>query len=72
MSDARSHSPSPRFITVEEFASLARVSRRTIDRYRTERPAGFPTEFDVGRGAVPRPRFKHDEVCRWLDSRALW
>lgn len=60
------------FITVQEFARLARVSRRTIDRYRQNRPTGFPREFDMGRGQSPRPRFKIDEVKRWLDSRALW
>lgn len=59
-------------ITVEEFAALARISRRTLDRYRRARPTGFPAEFDLGRGAVPRPRFKLSEVQTWLDSRALW
>lgn len=59
-------------ITVEEFAGLARISRRTLDRYRRSRPAGFPAEYDLGRGAVPRPRFKLEEVQTWLDSRALW
>lgn len=62
----------PLFITVEEFACLARVSRRTIDRYRQARPLGFPAEYDFGRGSVPRPRFKLDDVRQWLDSRALW
>lgn len=51
---------------------MARVSRRTIDRYRKNRPSGFPTEYDMGRGEVPRPRFRIDEVTKWLDSRALW
>lgn len=60
------------FITVDEFARLARVSRRTIDRYRQRRPDGFPTEYDIGRGAIPRPRFRISDVRAWLDSRALW
>jgi hypothetical protein len=72
MNDGRTHTALPHFITVEEFAKLARVSRRTIDRYRQARPSGFPTEYDIGRGTVPRPRFRFDEVRRWLDSRALW
>lgn len=46
------------FITVTEFANLARMSRRTIDRYRRARPTGFPTEYDLGRGRTARPRFK--------------
>lgn len=62
----------PYFITVREFAELARVSSRTINRYRRSRPSGFPAEYDIGRGRIPRPRFKLDEVQRWLDSRALW
>ena len=60
------------FITVDEFAELARISRRTLNRYRRKRPAGFPTEYDIGRGSTPRPRFKLEEVRSWLDSRALW
>jgi len=67
--------PSPvrlQFITVEEFAEMARVSRRTIDRYRHTRPDGFPHEYDIGRGKIARPRFKLDEVQNWLNSRALW
>lgn len=59
-------------ITVEDFARIARLSRRTIDRYRRARPAGFPREYDLGRGTVPRPRFKLGDVLQWIDSRALW
>lgn len=59
-------------ITVEDFARIARLSRRTIDRYRRARPAGFPREYDLGRGTVPRPRFKLGDVMQWIDSRALW
>lgn len=59
-------------VTVADFARIARVSRRTIDRYRRARPAGFPAEYDLGLGAVPRPRFKLGEVLQWIDSRALW
>jgi predicted DNA-binding transcriptional regulator AlpA len=64
--------PSERFITVEDFARLARLSRRTIDRYRHDRPPGFPKEYDVSRGKVPRPRFKLADVLVWMESRALW
>lgn len=60
------------FLTVEEFARIARVSRRTIDRYRRDRPLGFPKEYDLSRGSVPRPRFKASEVLRWVETRALW
>ena len=61
-----------RFITADDFARIACVSRRTIDRYRIDRPSGFPTEYDVSRGRVPRPRFKLADVLRWVESRALW
>ncbi len=60
------------FLTVEEFARIARVSRRTIDRYRRDRPIGFPREYDLSRGSVPRPRFKVSDVLRWVETRALW
>jgi len=60
------------FLTVEEFARIARVSRRTIDRYRRDRAVGFPKEYDLSRGRVPRPRFKIDDVLRWMETRALW
>lgn len=63
---------SERFITVEDFAKVARLSRRTIDRYRRARPEGFPKEYDVSRGAVPRPRFKLADVLGWMETRALW
>lgn len=60
------------FITVVEFARMARVSRRTLDRYRADRATGFPKEYDVSRGRVPRPRFKLADVLAWMDTRALW
>jgi len=63
------------FITVEEFARAARLSRRQIDRLRRRRPAGFPTEYELGSGTSKDrrcPRFKLVEVRQWLDSRALW
>lgn len=73
---ARAHTDLPvggeRFITVEEFASIARVSRRTIDRYRRDRAMGFPKEYDMSRGKIPRPRFKLGDVLAWMDTRALW
>ena len=63
------------FITVEEFAGMARLSRRQIDRLRRRRPAGFPPEYELGSGGSKYrrcPRFKLVDVRRWLDSRALW
>ena len=71
MSTRMQHALELHFITVAEFARLARVSRRTIDRYRRARPGGFPTEYDMGPGRTALPRFKLDEVLRWLESRAL-
>jgi predicted DNA-binding transcriptional regulator AlpA len=62
-------------ITVEEFAALARLSRRQIDRLRTRRPPGFPREFELGSGGGKFrrcPRFKLVDVEAWLNSRALW
>jgi hypothetical protein len=42
MSEQRSNAlGSAAMITVEEFAALARLSRRQIDRLRRRRPAGF-------------------------------
>lgn len=61
-----------RFISADDFAQIAGVSRRTIDRYRRDRLAGFPKEYDVSRGRVPRPRFRLNDVLVWMDSRALW
>lgn len=60
------------FVSVDDFARLARLSRRTIDRYRRNRPTGFPTEYDLSRGSVPRPRFKLADVIAWIETRALW
>lgn len=59
-----------RFVSVDDFARIARLSRRTIDRYRRARPTGFPTDLSLG--SVPRPRFKLDDILIWLESRALW
>lgn len=62
-------------ITVSEFAELARLSRRQIDRLRARRPSGFPKEYELGTGQSKHrncPRFRLVEVQRWLDSRALW
>jgi len=61
-----------RFITVKDFANLAKLSRRTIDRYRRARPDGFPREYDLSRGRLPQPRFKLADVMRWMETRALW
>lgn len=60
------------FISVEDFARLARLSRLTIDRCRRDRPDGFPKEYDVSRGRVPRPRFKLADILAWMETRALW
>ena len=68
----RAEYPQSYFITRQEFARLSKMSVRTIDRYRKNRPVGFPTEYDVGRGQRCRPRFKLEEVEMWLDSLALW
>ncbi len=64
--------PAERFITATDFAQIAGLSRRTIDRYRHDRPSGFPTESDLSRGRVPRPRFKMTDVLKWMETRALW
>jgi predicted DNA-binding transcriptional regulator AlpA len=76
MSDWRSSSiGNAAMITVEEFAKLARLSRRQIDRLRRRRPPGFPREYELGSGLSKYrrcPRFKLTDVQRWLDSRALW
>lgn len=74
-SDSAEIAGSALFITVEEFAQLAHLSRRQIDRLRQRRPPGFPREYELAStGSRYRrcPRFKLVEVERWLDSRALW
>ncbi len=79
LSNGRGHAgpavPGPDLVTVGEFAALARLSRRQIDRLRALRPAGFPREFELGSGLSKHrrcPRFRLSEVQQWLDSRALW
>ena len=67
--------PAVAMVTVEEFARMARLSRRQVDRLRRRRPAGFPREYELGSGSSKYrrcPRFKLAEVQRWLESRALW
>lgn len=62
-------------VTVTEFAEIARLSRRQIDRLRKRRPEGFPRELELGTGASKHrscPRFRLSDVQRWVDSRALW
>lgn len=62
-------------ITVAEFARLARLSRRQIDRLRQRRAPGFPREYELGSGSSKYrrcPRFRLADVQKWLDSRALW
>ena len=64
-----------RLITVDEFAELARLSRRQVDRFRRRRPEGFPREYELGTGASPFrrcPRFRLSDVRAWLETRALW
>jgi predicted DNA-binding transcriptional regulator AlpA len=66
---------SARLVTVGEFAHLAALSRRQIDRLRKRRPPGFPREFELGSGSSKYrrcPRFRLADINRWLDSRALW
>jgi predicted DNA-binding transcriptional regulator AlpA len=62
-------------ITAEEFARLARLSRRQIDRLRKRRAPGFPREYELGSGSSKHrrcPRFRLRDVQKWLNSRALW
>lgn len=62
-------------ITVEEFAQMVRLSRRQIDRLRSARPSGFPTEYELGSGVSKHgrcPRFKRADVLAWIETRALW
>jgi predicted DNA-binding transcriptional regulator AlpA len=62
-------------ITAEEFARLARLSRRQVDRLRKRRAPGFPREYELGSGSSKYrscPRFRLKDVQQWLDSRALW
>ena len=62
-------------ITTEEFAQLARLSRRQIDRLRKIRSDEFPREFELGSGQSKHrrcPRFRLSEVRAWLETRALW
>lgn len=64
-----------RMITADDFARLARLSRRQIDRLRTRRAPGFPREYELGSGNSKYrrcPRFRLADVQKWLDSRALW
>ena len=63
------------FVTADEFAHLARLSRRQIDRLRKRRPPGFPREYELGSGLSKYrccPRFRRSEVDAWLETRALW
>ena len=67
--------PAQTFITPNEFASIVRLSRRQIDRLRTCRPDGFPTEYELGSGQNKHgrcPRFKLADVLAWMETRALW
>lgn len=62
-------------ITADEFAALAGISRRQIDRLRQRRPPGFPREYELGNGASKYrrcPRFRPEDVQRWLETRACW
>jgi predicted DNA-binding transcriptional regulator AlpA len=63
------------FVTADEFAAIARLSRRQIDRLRRRRPPGLPTEYELG-AAISKyrrcPRFKRAEVLAWIETRALW
>ncbi len=62
-------------VTADEFADMARLSRRQIDRLRKRRPIGFPQEYELSSGLSKFrrcPRFRRSEVDAWLNSRALW
>lgn len=65
----------PVFITPDEFAKIARLSRRQIDRLRSRRAPGFPREYDLSSGLSKHthcPRFKLSDVLAWMETRALW
>jgi predicted DNA-binding transcriptional regulator AlpA len=67
--------PGLELLTVSEFAVLARLSRRQIDRLRKQRPPGFPRELELGSGKSAFhncPRFNRKDIETWLMSRALW
>jgi predicted DNA-binding transcriptional regulator AlpA len=63
------------YITVAEFAEIAHLSRRQIDRLRKRRLNGFPREYELGASASKHgrsPRFKLADVLAWMETRALW
>jgi predicted DNA-binding transcriptional regulator AlpA len=63
------------FVTIEEFAQIAHLSRRQIDRLRKRRPTGFPREYELGNSLCKYrrcPRFKLADVLAWMETRALW
>jgi predicted DNA-binding transcriptional regulator AlpA len=65
----------PQWISVNEFANIACLSRRQIDRLRRSRPDGFPREYELSSNASPLrrcPRFNLAEVEAWIRSRALF
>ena len=59
-----------RLITVNDFAEIARLSRRQIDRLRTRRPGNFPREYELGTGSnkhrryPPVPTFRGASLAR--------
>lgn len=57
------------FWTIKDFATVARVSVRTLHRLRERRPDGFPQEF---RPSGHRVLFKKSEVLAWIEAQPLW
>jgi hypothetical protein len=67
--------PLPTFVTIAEFAALARLSIRQLHRLRKQRLPRFPRVFELGNDSSKYcacPRLKRCEIEAWLDSRALW
>lgn len=72
--DRRKPAPATdRLITADEFAWMLRKSRKTLNRLRAARPAGFPPEYNFSLSTHPRgarPMFKLSDVEAFIDSRA--
>lgn len=59
--------PEP-FVTEANAAAYLKVSRRTLQRWRTEPPAGGgPRFFKLGKRVV----YRHTDLARWAESRAF-
>jgi len=53
-------------VTLDEFATMARMSRRTLYRLLAKEIEGFPRPHRL---SYSRQLFKIDEIQRWVDSR---